>query len=104
MYRLLKPIYDRAPIPVRHKLVLKDYIYKKFGPFFARSFGHQAWLKAQERPEPLPKAPRAPVPSEADWREIAELRASGAARSQEVPAPFVVVPVYGGHDETLACL
>lgn len=104
MFRLLSQILHILPLSDSGKEALKRAIYTRFGSWFAGSDNYALWLLQQEKLKRSPPVPPPVEPSEDDWRGIFDRRAGPEPEVLWRGSPYIVVPVYSGRAETLACL
>jgi GT2 family glycosyltransferase/glycosyltransferase involved in cell wall biosynthesis len=105
VFRLINWIYGRVPLAESRKQRIKDTIYTNLGPLFRGSDNYAIWRQQQEAllRAPLTRPPSAPTPTQ--WRAIIERRRGLPTSDRHLEgAPYIVVPVYRGRSETLACL
>ncbi len=96
---LINRLYRLVPLGPERKRQLKRAIYRRAGRFFTWSPNYREW----RRNELLNRRLEDPTaPAETEWQALAARRSAAAVGG--VGAPSVVVPVYKGYDETLACL
>ncbi len=108
LHRLLRFAYRRLPIDNDRKLRLKAKLFATFPGLFKDLPAYQTWKRQVEGRSRLPAdharaaPPAAPTPG--DWDALDSPSHRHDAAHADARAPYVVVPVYAGHDETLACL
>jgi GT2 family glycosyltransferase/glycosyltransferase involved in cell wall biosynthesis len=120
MLRLLKIVvcfflrlYRRLPIPARLRCAIKEIVFTCCERFIFHSACYQLWvsnrgsnrignwLKAQDFFSLYPKAPMPPLPGEEEWRA---LKRPGPLIAAESAIVDIIIPVYKGYTETLACI
>lgn len=108
LHRFLRFAYRRLPIDNDRKLRVKARLFTTFPGLFRDLPAYQTWKRQVEGRSRLPAdytraaPPIAPTP--ADWKALESSAHRHDAAHADPQAPYVVVPVYAGHDETLACL
>jgi len=110
VYRLLSVLLALLPLSASGRERLKAAIYTRFGGFFRASHNYADWLRIhvaelEEATQGLPLAEPS-EPDEPRFRALlaARLLARGSAGAPLSGDPCIVVPVYRGRAETLACL
>lgn len=100
-HRLIHFLFRLVPLDADGKERLKASIYDRFGHLFRWSPNYRQWRRKQVTERRL-DAPEAP--SEAQWDALVARRSDPAPVASGEGRPYVVVPVYKGREETLACL
>jgi len=104
VFRLISLLYRLLPGDAARKEAVKSFVYSNIGSLFARSHNYAEWLRLQKTTRRLPLAPPPAEPSEADWREVIARKAGSSPGCPPQGDPYVVLPVYRGRSETLACI
>ncbi len=99
----LSALFRALPIPREHRQRVKDLVYARLGPLFRWSHNYALWREDRKVDE-FPEAAPPQEPLESDWVALAERRQRAEPGPLPPGAPYVVVPVYRGQSETLACL
>lgn len=97
VFRGLSRLLARLPLERAGRERIKATVYTRFGTWFAASPNYQLWRRAHPEGRPRPAWPPLRSPSISEWEAL--------PRSTD-PAgePYVLVPVFRGETETLACL
>lgn len=104
VYRVLRAIFHWLPISRQGKLQLKEHVYTHYGRWFATTLGYQLWARSQESCGFPLQRPRIQAPPRGVWQELAA-RTDERDRSMCPRGdPVVVIPVFAGREQTLACL
>ncbi len=106
-------LYDKFPLPRRAKDITTELTYHTIEHFIVQSEGYQDWLHRHTgltrlhglmRREVEQPPTALEVPSEAQWQEVISRGVKRQAHSGEPVRLAVIIPVYKGYEETLACL
>ncbi len=100
-HRLIHFLFRFVPLGPERKDELKTAIYERAGHLFAWSPNYQEWQRDRVL---FPKLTEPDVPTDAQWRDVEARRRSEPKPAAGEGRPYVVVPVYKGRAETLACL
>jgi GT2 family glycosyltransferase/glycosyltransferase involved in cell wall biosynthesis len=106
VFRSLSELLALLPVRQQKKEALKAFFYRHFGVLFRRSPNYAEWRRSHPKRRSLVLAPSPQEPSAADWDELVARRLRGGLPvPTNLPGnPYVVVPVFRGRRETLACL
>ena len=106
VFRSLSELLALLPVRQQKKEALKAFFYRHFGALFRRSPNYAEWRRSHPKRRSLVLAPSPQEPSAADWDELVARRLRGGLPvPTNLPGnPYVVVPVFRGRRETLACL
>lgn len=100
-HRLIHFLFRWVPLGPARKDELKARVYERWGHLFEWSPNYHEWKRDRIR---FPKLRPPTAPSDAEWRALEDRRRAAPPPPAGAGHPYVVVPVYKGHDETLACL
>ena len=98
IFRLLSRTLALLPLEEGQRDLLKAFVYRRAGGLFERSPNYHYWKRAHPERKARTRWPGLRAPAEAEWDALAPRPGAGATG-----APFIVVPVFRGRDETLAC-
>lgn len=98
-YRTLSFIYAWLPASARRKEGMKAFVYRNWAGLFRRSPNYGHWLRANPPSRALAPRPPPLEPGDEMWLEL-----KAKPRETSSLSIYVVVPVYRGRAETLACL
>lgn len=105
---ILTRLYRGLPISMEKKLQIKGSLFQRFPRLFRHMPAYQNWHRHVEGRSHLPdgyERVAAPAkPTGEKWAALDTPRHRRAHDHADPSAPFVVVPVYDGLEETLACL
>ena len=106
VFRFLSLVFGLLPASPAHKEAFKAFVYRNFGWLFGRSLNYGDWLRANPSRQPRRLAAHSVEPPASAWSALA---ARGAEPTPDTAAslrgrPYILVPVYRGRAETLACL
>ncbi len=98
---LLNKLYRLVPLGPDRKDRLKAAIYRRAGRYFAWSPNYREWRRNERLYRKLDEPSE---PTDAQWHEVESRRREAPVPEPPPGHPYVVVPVYKGRAETLACL
>lgn len=106
-------IYDKSPLPRRVKDVTTELTYHAIEHFIVQSEGYQNWLHRHtgltrlhglfDREPELPSLPME-APSDTMWQQLIDQGIRLQATPERQVKVAVIIPVYKGYEETLACI
>ena len=101
IFRMLSWALAHLPAGPSTRDRLKARVYRGLGFFFTRSPNYQAWLEAH--PDRVARSlwPPLVAPGQPDWERLSR---RDPRRAEAKGEPYLIVPVYRGYEETLACL
>lgn len=105
VFRWLSLVYGWLPGRPASKEALKAFVYTRFGSWFARSPNYAEWLRLRGGAAPgQPEAPPAREPTDEAWAGLRPGERASRPGAGLRGRPYVIVPIYRGRAETLACL
>jgi len=101
LHRLINRVYRFVPLGADQKDRLKEAIYSRAGGLFKWSPNYRLWRRSRVLYQKLEEPGE---PTEAQWQRVEARRVEVPPPSRREGDPYVVVPVYQGRAETLACI
>lgn len=98
--RMIAWLYHTLPIPFHLRPQIREFLFHRFGHFFASLPAYQNWLeRSQSYHTNQPPATPIHAPSEEQWNLLAQRKSNS-----ETPVVDIIIPVYDGYEETLGCI